>query len=450
MTSGTLPVGADILVASNRSRARDLKAFLVPKLHQLKTFFVAQGVIQFATFLSGLLLVRLLTVPDYAKYSVFYGISSSASILTDVGFSGTLVALVGNRHASGQVVADYVKALRAFRRQLFYVVAPILIAVFPVLTVRQNWPASTVAVLIACLLANVWVTGVASSYSAVLVVSRDRYFYYSAQTLIAALRLLLILAMWALNGLTLTTAIISGLICTSVSAAVYSSRARRLLRTQGNPSRMIRREIIQLGLPNVPNVIFFAFQGQITTFLITLFGHSREIASIGALSRVAQLFVLFSQVNPVLIKPYFAKLPADRVARIYISCLLVATGGVLLIVFAAMLWPGPLLSILGPNYGSLTREVVWIVASSGIWYLSSLLWTIHLARQFIYWWATWLNIAVITGIEAAFISHANLSTTRGVVLLGLATSAGGFAVNLMVGARGLTRRPCPEQFACVV
>jgi hypothetical protein len=49
------------------------------------------------------------------------------------------------------------------------------------------------------------------------------------------------------------------------------------------------------------------------------FGHAAAVASVSALGRLGQSFALFSRMTPLLIEPYFAKLPAHRVKRNYLG-----------------------------------------------------------------------------------------------------------------------------------
>src|SRR5947209_3896291 len=117
------------------------KRFVFPKLKHVREFLIAQGAIQILTTILGFLCIRLLSVPSYAKYSVIYGVLGSFTILTDIGVSGTLASLIGERVGEAQIVADYVETIRVLRRRLFLFVAPLSAIVFPLLVARQHWPA---------------------------------------------------------------------------------------------------------------------------------------------------------------------------------------------------------------------------------------------------------------------------------------------------------------------
>jgi O-antigen/teichoic acid export membrane protein len=417
------------------------KRFVSPKLRHIREFLIAQGAVQILTTVLGFLCIRLLSVPSYAKYSVIYGVLGSLTILTDIGFSGTLASLVGERVGEAQILADYVETIRVLRRRLFLIVAPLSAVVFPILVVRQHWPALVVIGMVIALIISVWTNGVSSSYGAVLILRRDRTRYYRVQLISAALRLGLLGVIWLLHSLNAFTAIAINIAAFTYTARQYYLRSQELLGSRGQSTPELRREVIHLGLPNVPNVAFYAIQGQITVFIVAAFGHTASIAGVGALSRLGQLFLLLGQMNPILIEPYFAKLPAHKFKRAYLGtmviCLAILFAGIAL----GLLWPQALLALLGSKYATLKNEVVWMLASSGISYVGGVLWTIHFARRFVFWWASWLNIAVIVSTQIIYAINFDLSTVRGVVILGFATAAGGALVTVITGIAGLLIGP---------
>src|ERR1700722_15154082 len=99
-------------------------------------------------------------------------------------------------------------------------------------------------------------------------------------------------------------------------------------------------------MPNAPSAIFYAIQGQITLMLITVFAHNAtNVANGGALGRLAQILVLFSQMNGLLIEPFFAKLKASLLIRTYLATVALALTGGIVLVGSAFLFPGVLLWI---------------------------------------------------------------------------------------------------------
>ena len=171
----------------------------------------------------------------------------------------------------------------------------------------------------------------------------------------------------------------------------YDKRAMKLLGQPGKVSREKQRSIVRLAAPNVPQAIFFALQGQIALLLISYFGRTRAVASVGGLSRLSQLFMLFMQMNPILVEPYFASLERGRLLKSYVAALSVAGVFCGIVILLAAQVPELFLFILGPQYAGLTTEVLLVIAASGISCFSGVLWAIHSARRFVYWGANIVN-----------------------------------------------------------
>ena len=70
-------------------------------------FVLGQGAIQAIGVLSGLFLVRNLSVSDYAKFGLASAFQATASILMDLGYASTIIPLVGDRVADRAPVGKY-------------------------------------------------------------------------------------------------------------------------------------------------------------------------------------------------------------------------------------------------------------------------------------------------------------------------------------------------------
>jgi O-antigen/teichoic acid export membrane protein len=423
------------------STLQSWKAFLAPKLRRVVEFLTAQGITLAGNLLYGFLCVRLLPIPEYAKFAVVFGFLGTLTLLMDINFSGALIPLVGERVNDLQLIADYVASLRQLAHRLYMVVAPAAILAYPFLVRRQNWSWQIITAMIAILLVAAWCARISGAYGAVLIVRRDHRVWYRAQMISSLGTLALLGIFWAAHWINAFSAIlinVAGIIFVCIS---YFFRARHLLGVVGRPSKEKRKAIVHLAMPNMSNAIFYAFQGQISLLLITFFGHSTAVASVGALGRLSQGFSLFSQMNPLLLEPYFAKLPKTRLKANYLG--VIAAETVLCIFITALSWlfPQVFLWILGPKYSGLHVEVLLTIAARSLGYLCGVLWVIHSARRFVYWWNGMMTIAVTLLVQIVFIWKVDLSTVRAVLTLGLATSAAVLLVNVLTGIYGFSRGP---------
>lgn len=423
------------------TRIGSWKASLIPKLSQVVHFLTTQGIATIARLLCGFLCVRLLPVTEYAKYAVVYSFLSTLALLMDVSFSGTLAPLVGEKTGDFQLVADYTASLRQLAHWVFVVVAPAAIALFPLMVHKQNWGWEIIVGMIAILLTASWCDRLRGTYGAVLILLRDQRTWNKAQMFASFVPLGLVGILWAANVLDAFSAMLASLTSAVFLAAFYFLRARHLLRIKGRPSKQKRGEIVHLALPNMPNNIFFAFQGQISLLLITLFGHSTAVASVGALNRLSQVYMLFGLLNPYLIGPWLARLPDARVKRSYLGILAIEGAFALLVTTLARVFPQIFLWVLGNQYRGLRYEVFLAITAGSIAYLSGALSIFHNARRFVYWWNTTSTIVLTIVVEVIFIWKVDLSTVRGVLYLAVAILGGNFVINALTGVYGFLYGP---------
>ncbi len=420
---------------------KHLVSFAAPKVQPLVRFFTSQGITLAGNLTYGLLCVRWLPTADYAMFVVLFGIQGSLAVLMDIGASGSIVPLIGERIHDRQLIADYIASLRQLAHRLYFIMGAGLMIAFPLLVRNRNWSIRTVVAMIAILLVSTWFVRMSAAYSAVLIILRDRPKWYMGQ-MIASLGTLAVLLVFAalhrLNGFAAILINVSGIVFMGV---FYYYRSRHLLGTPGNPSADKRNAIFRLTMPNVPSVIFYALQGQISLMLITYFGRTAGVASIGALGRLGQIFVLFAQMNPLLVEPYFARLRPDKFKSSYFSALSIVGFLCLGMTGFSAVFPQLFLWILGPQYKDLHREVVYVIAASSLGYFGGVLWVIHSSRRFIYWWNNIATIALTVCIQIAFIVKGDLSSVRTLLLLNLVTASAGFLINLGAGAYGFLNGP---------
>jgi O-antigen/teichoic acid export membrane protein len=411
------------------------------KLRRFAEFFTSQGITTAGNLLYGFLCVRLLPIPDYAKFAVVFGCLGTMTVLMDIGFSKTLLPLVGDRINDRQLIADYVAALRQLAHWLYLAVAPLLVIIFPLAVRRQPWSWHTVAAMVSIVLIAGWMARVAGIYGAVLIVRRDRSVWYRVQMISSLGTLFLLLVAWSVHWLSAFLCILINVAGIVFCGTAYYIRARRLLGVTGHASKQKRQAIVHLALPSIPNTVFYALQSQIALLLITLFGGIGGVASVGALSRLSRLFVVFSQMNPILIEPYFASLPKAQLKYNYvgIAALVSAFGGTMSVL--AKLFPEPFLWILGPKYSDLRFEAFLAITGAAISYISGALWTIHSSRQFVYWWNNLANICLTTLVQAIFIWKTDLSSVDAVLLFNIAASGASLFINILCGIYGFTRGP---------
>jgi O-antigen/teichoic acid export membrane protein len=426
---------------SRMIQLREAKAFIGPKLGHVIHFLAKQGITMAGNLLYGFLCVRLLPVADYAKFVVVFGIQGTLVVLMDVGISGSLIPLVGDRIEDRQLIADYLASLRQLAHWLFAIMTPITVIFYPLLVRNRQWSWQVVASMVAILLFSIWFARVAAAYSSVLIIRRDRGRWYRAQMVSSLGTLALLVVFWALHWLNAFSAILINVAGILSIAITYFMRARSLLGVAGVATKEKRTAIIQLTLPATPGVIFYALQGQISLLLITIFGHTAAVASVGALGRLAQVFTLFLQMNPLLEEPYFAKLPRNRLKRDYLGVVALAGGVGIAFIVLAWIFPQMFLWILGPKYAGLHVEVLLVMIGSAFRLVAGVAAAINGSRRFNYWWHNISTIVLTLFVQGFFLWKTDLGSIRVALWFGVASSAASMLVNLLCAVYGFVWGP---------
>ena len=408
------------------------------KARILATFFAGQGCAQALNLLSGFLVLRWLDVGSYGQYGLTFGFQSTANLLIDLGFSSTIVALVGHRVNDARVLGDYIRAGRSLRSRMLTIVMPISAVVFFYLTHHLKWGLATQLMLLVSIFVSIYFSGMQAYYTAPLIVQRRLGLHYSLQSLVAVLRIFGYIVLYKAGVLNAVTAVWLNAAGIVIAGLSYKAASRSLLDEPKQPNPLIIKQMLNYVTPNLPGVIFFALQGQISVFLIASLGHTTGIAQVAALSRIGQIFTLIAALNATVLEPWFAKSPDKEVLPRYLVAAGITIFFSIAFVTFAVLFPGGLLWILGKHYDDLRLEVRWTVLSGCTNYLAALTWTVISGRRLIYWSSTFLNIGLILATQIVFLMRVSVSTTLGAVKFGFASIAASLlaqTINLIWGLK---------------
>lgn len=388
-------------------------------------------------FAIGFLLIRWMSLDAYAQYGVVFGFQSTLGMLVDLGFSGCIVALVGDRGDQPEVIGNYIAAARWFRAVLFAVVIPLSAGAFYWIGMRHGWDIGSQTLLFVCIVVSLYSQGRVSWYGTPLLIHYRVHRFYRVQSLAAFGRLMASMGLQLASALSAVTLTIVNTLALIWTAASYTREAQPYIKVPERADSQVRREMLKYLSPLIPGLVFYALQGQLLVFLISIFGKTQNIAEVAALGRLGQLFILLGAVNSALVEPYFARLNREHLLRRYLQVVgasILVGGGIAALAF---LYPSPLLWILGSKYEHLDRQLGWMMAGSSLAYIGSVMWTIHSALKWIYWWGSFLYIGLLTVVQVILIACLKLDTTLSVLYLGFATNLAVLAVHGIAAWVGL-------------
>jgi len=387
----------------------------------LTTFLVGQGATQIIRLASGFLIIRWLTKDDYATFTLVLAVQGVTSVLTDLGFSGGVMALIGNRCDEPKVVARYIAVAQHYRNRLVLAGAAILAVVIFLLSQRYEWSIMQASVFWFVIVITLWSEAQASFYSPILLLQQRIRASYTIDVVFSSLRLLLLFIFFLAQSLVAWVALVIGAVQAFFSAVATMFVTRRNVSDFPDirDLQTEKKEALDLTLPKIPGVVFYAFQGQVTVFLIGAFGQYSQIADIGALSKIALLFSLPGAFANALIVPWFARLPLERVLRNYYAVLgTYLSFGIVLGLFT-WFFPQIFLLILGQGYQGLEFELFLFSVSSSLGLLSGLGYKMTSVRKWVFYWSGPTAIAFYCSMLILFIFMVDLSSVANVIMLSI-------------------------------
>lgn len=402
----------------------------------LGAYFTAQSLTQLAGILAGVLVVRHLSVDEFALYTLASSVTALLAIASDLGSTSSLLHFYRGAEARGERFADYVGAVLDLRRTAFAVGSLALLVAAPWVGAARGFGRleSLAATLI--VLVTVWCQ-IGSSIRLVLLRLATRYgAAYRAELGGGLFRLGVIALLIALSRLSSLAALAAGSLAAILALALADSPAAHPERGERAAAR---RSVGRYLLPTLPSALYFAVQGPLTIWLAATFGNTRSIAEVGALGRFGLVVGLLTGLSGAVLVPRLAgiaELRSFALAFLRYGALLIALAAAIFI--SAALAPNVFLAILGPHYRGLQHELLLLITGSCLSMLGSYVATVNLSRGW-----TRLQAVALAGevaVQAALIATLPLATTAGVLWFQVGGATAGLTFQLAVFALGF-RRP---------
>jgi O-antigen/teichoic acid export membrane protein len=402
----------------------------------LSAYFTSQTLTQFAGLAAGLLFVNFMPVREFALYTLAFSVITFFTFVSDLGSTTSLVYFFHRSRGEPEEMRRYVAAVLSLRRMAFALGAAGVLLAFPRTAMAKGFGLRETLLAAAGILLGVWFQA-SSSVRVLALRLGDRYGQsYRAEMAGGGVRLLLAAAL-VLTG---TLRAWLGVASAALGAAAVTLIARP---KRGEPAiaadlRPYRRQVLRYLSPSLPSALYFSIQGPLTIWLTTTFGSTRNIAEVGALGRLGLVMGIFSNLAGVVFLPRLARVSDERLyLRRYLQF-----GALLLMVAAAMTAvaaavPGLFLILLGGHYAGLHRELLLVVAGSGLTLLGGYAVSVNLARS----WNRWEGLAVVLliAVQAGLVAVLPLGTTAGVLSFNLLTAATGLLLQLVITLGGFIR-----------
>jgi len=199
------------------------------------------------------------------------------------------------------------------------------------------------------------------------------------------------------------------------------------------PNLKVRKSILGTVKRILPEAIYYSISGQITIWLLSIFGSTTSLAQIGALGRIAMIVNLVAVLSSTLITPRFARLPNSYRLILFRFFQALAVISVVLgaLVFAVYLFPGQILWVLGPNYSGLEYEILLAVTGSCLSTFAGITFSLYSSRGWVLNPIISIPLSIFTLIAAIIMM--DVSTLRGVLFLNIFVAAVQLTLHLGYG-----------------
>ncbi len=402
----------------------------------LSRFVTVQVAVQAMGVASGILLVRTLSQTEYAYFTLAFSMMSTMSILADSGISISLSSIGGRVWQDRERFGRLINTALRLRR---YLASIAVIAVTPILVwllIRSGAPRLYAAGITLTLLIGLnyqLLSGV------LMIVPRLHSQIKRVQTLdslAAAVRLALLVTAYFIF-LNAEIAVLATIISVIVQYVVLRRWVTDSVDLEAPVSSEDQSAMLGIVKHQAPNAVFYCIQGQLTVWLISVFGNTKSIAEVGALGRLSVIFTIINATMASIVLPAFARCQSPRELRIrYFQ---VCSGFLLLglsLIAGAALFPDQFLWILGSKYAHLRNELLLMMIMSAFSAVTAAMWSLNSTRAWIKY--SWLYVPATLLTQVALLTVLDISTVRGVLWFGMISSVPSFLVNIVLSLKGLT------------
>jgi len=189
---------------------------------------------------------------------------------------------------------------------------------------------------------------------------------------------------------------------------------------------------------NWHNSAFFAFKGQISIFLLGVFGTASSLADIGALTRFSLIFTVATALFNNIYAPAFGRTHnPSSLKKMFIYVMLAITILSITATLMVYLFPEPFLWILGDNYKDLSYELFLTFISGSIGFILSIVYSINLYKAWIKFTPLLEIPTDILGIIIG-ITIFDITSLIGVLYLGIFSASLNLILHISNAIYGLT------------
>eukprot|EP00903_Cladosiphon_okamuranus_P003767 g3765.t1 len=327
----------------------------------------SQVAIQLLGFASGIFVIRLLSQDQYALYTIANAMLGTLAVLADGGISTGVMACGGrvweDKSKLGGVLVTGIKLRHRFAIGSVVIAMPLLAYLL------YDHGAGWWAILLICLsILPAFFTGLTET---ILSIGPKLHQNVTPLQKIQVGASLLRFVLSFASILVFPFAAVA-LFAAGLPQILANFRLRKLVREKADLDAEYEKETASEILKSVkrilPGAIYFSFSGQISIWLLSLFGTTSAVAQIGGLSRLTMLVSSVGLVFGILVVPRFSRLANEsKGLRRFFLQFTAAQLALIVLMLGGVIVLGPyFLMLLGEGYEGLELELFLLFVGASL------------------------------------------------------------------------------------
>jgi O-antigen/teichoic acid export membrane protein len=375
-----------------------------------------QVFIQLTTLGIGIFVIRSLPVEEYAYYTIANTMLGTMTILADGGISSGVMAQGGkvwrDKVRLGQVLSTGMELRKKFAVFSLLVAVPILVY----LLWSHGAKPWTIFFITLALVPSFFAALSDSLLEIVPLLHQHIKPLQSNQLIVGLFRLFLSTVSIFCLPFTFIALLANGI--PRVYGNVQLKKLASLFADKDEkPDLVVKADILAIVKRRMPEAIYYCVSGQITIWLISIFGNASSIAQIGALGRLSAVLSVFTILSSTLIIPRFARFPNNKnmLIKHFIRIVFLLIVVSIIITSLFYVFPTQFLFVLGAKYSNLSHELTLSIIGSCLGLISGSIFSLSNSRGWVMNPAVSISLNLLTIVAGVLLI--NVSTIQGILIL---------------------------------
>ncbi|MFO7826507.1 MAG: hypothetical protein R6V72_21410 [Cyclobacterium sp.] len=387
----------------------------------------------------GFILIRILSKNDYALYTILITIQG---MLIPLSNSSTFI---GFKKIGGEIwdndkkLSSLIKTADSISNYIIAIAFLLVGGYATFILLEQEIEFQSIIWFLACVLLIV-IPDVKTSFLRNALLFQKKIKVVQVTEVIGHIPRFIILAFFFIilkDEITISIILLITIFSTWISYIYIQKQSKNLRFLNPVISKNYKETLIKYIKLNWHNSAFYTFKGQISIFLIGVFGTTDSIADIGALTRFTLIFMMGKSLVDNIYSPAFGRCQNQEELKVLfrnaIAIIFLTSAAMLITVY---LFPNQILWILGPKYEHLSYELFLVFLIGSLNLLLGTVYALNLTKGWIKYTPTYeIPIDVITLIFGVLVF--NISELMGVLYLSLLSSFSNLLLHLFNSRHGL-------------